>query len=501
MPGGALPAALGRYKPVALIGAGSSGTVYRAHDPLIGRDVAVKVIRLDGLNHVEMADYGERFRAEAQAGGRCQHPAIAAIFDAGEVLGQPFLVMEYVEGRSLDTFIADPAACQMLDAVAVMTQILGALDYAHAQGVVHRNLKPANVMIAAAQRVKVMDFGIARLASGNAMGRSIYRAPHYIAPEQASGGPVDQRTDLFCAAAIFFGLLTGRPPFTGVSVPEALARLQDDAPVDLSELPLPHLCFAPVLRRGLAKARDRRFADAREFAVALREAAHELADAQDVATALDEVVHRILSGDAPGPTPAPAPDSVPPSAASPFPEVGPMPAPAPVPEPAPLPEPEPAKPALGFPPKVLEAIAVQLALHVGPIARLQVSKAARAAANADEFFTLLADSLPSPQVAAEFLRAAHQAVATAPAPPPAPPAAPVPGGAVAQALSAETTEALRATLAMYIGPIAKLLLTKALADSPAPDTLVERLVQAAPSPDDAVALRRRLQAVLAGQKA
>jgi serine/threonine-protein kinase len=437
----ALPAAIGRYIPVELIGAGASGTVYRAQDPLIGRMVAVKLIRLDALDEDQKADYRERFRTEAQAGGRCQHPAIVAIHDAGEAQGQPFLVMEYVNGRSLQAVLADPAARQSLDALAIMDGILDALAYAHAQGIIHRDIKPANVMVTPDHRVKVADFGIARLDGGNmTMAGAILGTPSYMAPEQAAGAAIDRRTDLFSAAAIFYAILTGKPPFAGRTMTDTLMRLMDGTEADLSVLAPPFACFAPVLRQGLAKRPDQRFADAPAFAAALHAAGRGLKD--------DDRTRIVIA----------------------------------------------AKPMVAISPELLETTAARLAVHLGPIARLQVAKAAQAAGSEEEFFALLSQSLPNPQDASMFLRASGQAGTTTRIP-----TVSLPGSPAAPSLPADAIETARAVLAGYIGPIAKVLVGKALADSPPLETLIDRLVQAAPSPQDAAALRRKLQAALIGK--
>jgi len=269
----ALPAAFGRYLPVAKLGAGAIGTVFRAHDPLIGRFVAVKTIRLNSLDADQKAEYRERFHTEAQAGGRCAHPGIIAIFDAGEAQGQPYLVMEYVEGSSLHSILADPAARAALNPAELMSELLEALGYAHARGIIHRDIKPANIMLTPDQRVKVADFGIARLdgASRTQIG-TLLGTPGYMAPEQARGAAVDHRTDLFSAAAILFALLTGAAPFAGPTLPGTLLRLTDDSEADLSALAGPLEIYLPVLRQGLAKNPAQRFPDAAAFAAALRAA-------------------------------------------------------------------------------------------------------------------------------------------------------------------------------------------------------------------------------------
>jgi serine/threonine-protein kinase len=450
--GQALPAAFGRYTPVELLGSGAFGTVYRAHDPLIGRFVAVKVMRLDALDDEQKADYRERFRIEATAGGRCQHPAIVGIFDAGEAHGEPFLVMEYVTGRSLAAILADPAARHGLDALAVMTELLDALGYAHAQGIIHRDIKPANVIVTPQQRIKVADFGIARLDGGNmTLAGDMLGTPSYMAPEQASGAAIDQRTDLFSAAAIFFAILTGRPPFLGSNMADTLVRLTNETEADVSALAEPHARFAPVLRQALAKRPDQRFPDAKTFADALHQAAS--GQPEDDRT-------RIIPAARP-------PAKNPPVTMSPA----------------------------AIPQDVIERAAAELAIHIGPIARLQVANAARQAASEAEFFAILSQSLPDARQASRFLRAAGQTGTLAATQPLTAP----PQNSPAHGYAPHAIEAARAILAAHTGPIASLLISRALVDAPPLDTLLDRLAASASSPTEAANLRGQLHAALTGK--
>lgn len=352
-----MPGAFGRYRPVERIGTGATGTVYRAQDPIIGRDVAIKTIRASHLGPEERAAYLERFRIEARAGGRCIHPAIVTIFDAGEAAGDPFLVMEYITGRSLRQVLADGVARAALEPVALMTDLLSGLGYAHAHGILHRDIKPANILITPEGRAKIADFGLARLdGAGQAADGMTQGTPSFMAPEQANGAALDARTDLFSAAAIFYTVLAGRPPFAGRTATESLLRLAGPAEADLS--PLAHgtaARFAPVLARGLAKAPERRFADAREFAASLLGAIQ--AQAQD-----DEPTINMR------PPRPPAVDR-----------------------------------------DTLTAAAVRLARFLGPVALAHAENAAKIAASEDDFFVRLAQNIPSARDAVAFLRDPVQA--------------------------------------------------------------------------------------------
>lgn len=192
---------LGRYQINAKIGRGAMGVVYRARDPKINRSVAIKTVSLAGLEPDAEREYRERFVVEAQAAGQLSHTGIITIFDVAEdpETGAPYLVMEYVEGKSLDQHLSGQNGPLPLGTALQLTQELAeALHYAHAQGVVHRDIKPANILITADGHAKIADFGIAKLNQTHLTqhGR-VLGSPAYMAPEQLSDGGVDARSDLF----------------------------------------------------------------------------------------------------------------------------------------------------------------------------------------------------------------------------------------------------------------------------------------------------------------
>src|SRR5579871_6117477 len=198
MTNAAQPRLIGRYQVVDVLGAGSMGVVYKAYDPTIGRHVAIKVVRIDAASTAEHVAAVDRLRIEAQAAGRCSHPAIVGIFDFLDQEGDPGIVMEYIEGRNLYGHLRDRAARSALDPVRMVRQILDPLSYAHGQGVIHRDIKPANILITLTGLVKIADFGIARLAGMNmTLTGATLGTPNYMAPEQLGSQPVDQRADLF----------------------------------------------------------------------------------------------------------------------------------------------------------------------------------------------------------------------------------------------------------------------------------------------------------------
>ena len=164
---GDLPQTIGRYAVAAQLGRGSMGVVYKGHDPEIDRPVAIKIVRVDLLETQHRDDYLARFRREVQAAGRCMHPNIVAIYDSGSHESDPFFVMEYVEAVSLDQALPKGEGVGPQAASDIVLQLLEALAAAHALGVVHRDVKPANMLLTPGRRIKVMDFGISRITTSH----------------------------------------------------------------------------------------------------------------------------------------------------------------------------------------------------------------------------------------------------------------------------------------------------------------------------------------------
>ncbi|HKW80633.1 MAG TPA: serine/threonine-protein kinase, partial [Casimicrobiaceae bacterium] len=265
---------LGKYEIRREIGRGAMGVVYEAYDPLIKRVVALKTIRADQLAGAEAANVVTRFRREAQAAGRLNHPNIVSIYDFGEDAGTWFIAMERVEGRELKQAFEANERFSIADIVRIMSQILDALDYSHRQGVIHRDVKPANIFLLSDGAVKVADFGIAHIETSNlTQVGAVMGTPSYMSPEQIMGMPVDGRSDLFSAGVILYQFLTGERPFAGSATTTMQKVLKED--------PLPPTALnvqAPagmdaVVRRALAKRPEDRYQTAREFAEAIRAAA------------------------------------------------------------------------------------------------------------------------------------------------------------------------------------------------------------------------------------
>src|SRR6266480_6190887 len=262
---------IGRYRVERLLGAGAMGEVYRAYDPAIDRLVAIKVLRPDLIARGGSDQLMERFRREARAAGRRFHPNIVAIWDFGNDNGMPFLVMELVEGRSLDQVIKSSGCLEPGRSVAIITQVLSALGFAHENGIVHRDIKPSNIMVLQDDRVKVADFGIARLeASEFTIVGDLLGTPAYMAPEQLSGNPIDHRTDLFAAGVILFEMLTGVKPFRGKSITEIMSYMEKRGPEDIRTLnPVVPEALKRVIGKSVAFDPAQRYADAAAFSKAL----------------------------------------------------------------------------------------------------------------------------------------------------------------------------------------------------------------------------------------
>ena len=267
----------GRYEVGELLGRGGMAEVHRGYDSRLGRDVAIKLLRSELARD---ATFLSRFRREAQSAAALNHSSIVAIYDHGEdhihvesggsEVNVPYIVMEYVPGRTLREVLTESGPFDPTEAIRVTEGVLDALAYSHRQGIVHRDIKPANVMIAEDGSVKVMDFGIARAmtdASATVTAtQAVIGTAQYLSPEQAQGQTVDERSDLYSTGCMLFELLTGRPPFMGES-PVAIAyqhvgekppppsRFAEDVPSDLDA----------VVIHALAKPREERYQDAGEF--------------------------------------------------------------------------------------------------------------------------------------------------------------------------------------------------------------------------------------------
>ena len=268
-----------RYRIEANIGSGGMAEVYRGFDPVLNRTVAVKVLL---PQFARDAGFVARFRREAQAAARLNHPNIVGVFDTGADGDTQYIVMEFVEGRTLADFMAAGRKPTPVQAAEIAQKICAALSAAHAQGVIHRDIKPGNVMVTRDGTVKVMDFGIARLTTGVETApqtSAVLGTASYLSPEQAQGSPVDARSDIYSAGTVLYEMLTGRPPFMGDS-PVAVAYKQvNEAPVPPSQInaDVPPRMDAVVMR-ALSKNPANRYQTAQDFSDDLQR----VIDGQDV---------------------------------------------------------------------------------------------------------------------------------------------------------------------------------------------------------------------------
>jgi tRNA A-37 threonylcarbamoyl transferase component Bud32 len=272
---------LGKYKIESILGKGAMGVVYKAKDPFMERTVAIKTLRTELVDNDDVNNILSRFRGEAKAYGRLLHPNIVTCYAYDEEGDNRFIVMEYVEGRSLKEYFEDNIHFPLSQVIKIMCQLLDALNYSHAHGVIHRDIKPANIMLMDNGQVKVTDFGIARLDTSNLTQTGlVIGSPNYMSPEQFSGHEVDQRTDLFSAGVILYQLLTGVKPFQGTDLVSALHNVMHVEPKVPSELnPEISPQLDEVVQKALQKDRNKRFATANDFKAALLKALEE-AEAQ-----------------------------------------------------------------------------------------------------------------------------------------------------------------------------------------------------------------------------
>ena len=444
------PQRIGKYRIDGVLGSGAMGIVYRGFDPGVGRAVAIKVVRKELLESGSAWNAVERFRREARAAGRLSHTNIVTVHDFGEDAERAFLVCEYVDGVGLDAWLAEHGRVDLPRLMSWMGQLLAALEHAHAHGVVHRDVKPANLLLVRGRHLKLADFGIAQLdASDLTQGRVMIGTPSSMAPEQIRGEPVDARADVFAAGVLLYALLTGRRPFTGPTE-AAMQQILDHSPTPPSqvEASVP-AAFDEVVARALAKAPDQRFQSAGDFLAALRAAAR--------AAGLNR-----------------RSDLEPEDATLVLPRDG-MTSDARMP----------VHDAAAWDCVALEQIEAHLSLHVGPMAHRWVRKASERSATLGELAEHLAQHIPSESARAQFRaavgaansgggsgggvsrsHATTQPAASAPAP--------------AAALDPASIARVQGQLAVIIGPMASLAIRRALKETSTLQGLARRVSEHVP---------------------
>jgi beta-lactam-binding protein with PASTA domain/predicted Ser/Thr protein kinase len=281
----------GRYRIIRKLGAGGMANVYLAEDQELGRRVAIKILN---DRHANDDQFVERFRREAKNAAGLSHPNIVSIYDRGEAEGTYYIAMEYLDGRSLKELIVGRGPAPVHVAIDYTRKILDALRFAHRNGIVHRDIKPHNVIVDAEGRVKVTDFGIARAGTSQMTEvGSIIGTAQYLSPEQAKGAPVDQTSDLYSVGIVLYELLTGKVPFTGDSpveiamkhisaIPEPPSTIRPDIPEDLDL----------VVLRALAKTPEERYPSAEEMDKDLARVAQGLAVSRETEEAATQILSR-----------------------------------------------------------------------------------------------------------------------------------------------------------------------------------------------------------------
>src|SRR4051812_17592232 len=294
---------LGRYKIISELGQGAMGVVYKAVDPIIDRTVAIKTINLN-LSKSELEEYEARFQQEIKAAGRLNHPNIVTIYDVGKTESVAYMAMEFLEGSELKDMIASgnlPGTDQVVD---IISQVADGLWFAHQQDIVHRDVKPSNIMVLKGGIAKITDFGIARLPNSavKTMTGLILGSPRYMSPEQVIGKSIDARSDIFSLGVVLYEALTCVAPFEGDNVTPIMSSPVNPTPPP----PSPHTRAIPpmldlIVAKAMAKLLEDRYQSIKELSEDLREVKRQM-DATRPATALKATT----APPQPRPTPTPA---------------------------------------------------------------------------------------------------------------------------------------------------------------------------------------------------
>jgi serine/threonine-protein kinase len=447
------PGHIGKYRIDGVLGEGAMGIVYRGFDEAVGRAVAIKVVRKETLAASPAWDAVARFRNEARAAGRLSHPNIVTVYDFAEDAHSAHLVCEYVPGGGLDRWLAIHRRADIATALAWTGQLLDALACAHAHGVVHRDVKPANILVVGGRLLKLADFGIAQVDSGDRtqVGLMI-GTPSCMAPEQIRGGPIDGRIDVFAAGVLLHELLTGERPFTGAPEDVMQQILQRTVAPPSQKCPDIPAALDEAVLRALAKEPDQRRAEIGGTGVALRQVAavaglpapadHVDPDATRVVARSDRA--RLAPSSASQPRWAAAAET-------------------------------------DWDPAWLARMERGLTSHVGPIAALLVKKASRSARTREELVSQVARSIAAPSERSRFIeqqcagapaqhtgaRAAASGAATA-----LPPAA-----ATGAPLDDATVADIERRLTRHLGPMAAICIRRARRDARGVDDLCRRVAQ------------------------
>jgi len=266
-----LPERIGRYQVIERIGRGAMGVVYRAHDGAMGRDVALKVLTTDLEDD---PDIRSRFHREAEAAARLSHPNIITIFDVGEDSDRFYIVMELLQGATLKDYLKQSEAAPIDRRLDLMMQLCAGVGSAHNASIYHRDIKPGNIFVRSDGLLKVLDFGVARLASSSMTAAGfIVGTPDYMSPEQARGADVDGRSDIFSIGGVCYFMLSGRKPFPATDLPSLFHQIQEQDPPPLADTESP-ADVAAVIMKALSKQREARHQSCQELMADLESLRH-----------------------------------------------------------------------------------------------------------------------------------------------------------------------------------------------------------------------------------
>lgn len=454
-----VPERLGKYPITGILGRGAMGIVYRGYDPVIKRQVAIKTIRRELIDDDDKAQMvAARFRKEAQAAGALNHPGIVSVYEYGEDEQYAYIAMECVEGNSLREYFTRQTAFDERDIVSLMSQLLDALEFAHNHAVWHRDVKPANVIIMGNGRIKLADFGIARIDTLDRTQTSVVMGtPGYIAPEYYLGRQIDHRVDIFSAGVLFYHLLAGQAPFKGTA--EAIMHsvcYYDPEPASRMPTARCHSRFDSVVARALMKRAEDRFPSAGAFRSAIL--------AQYDQPVSESVSEATIISDRARPAAAAEPSQL--TGRS---------------QPNPTPTIASTAPPTGWDASVLARIERELTKYVGPVARVLVRRSARDHQTLAALSAALAESLPNGKDRDAFLTVVNGPGTPTPMPRTLDPSgsragtAPPSGGR--DPISAEDIERATRALTQSVGPIAKVLVKRTAAEGLGRRDFLNRLAQ------------------------
>jgi serine/threonine protein kinase len=433
---------IGKYQILGVLGQGGMGVVYKALDPSIGREVAIKTIHKHLLTSSTGANQIVRFTREAQAAGRFLHRNIVTIFEYGEHEGTPYLVMEFVEGRELKEIIAEKGKLSPAEAVDIFSQVCSGLEHAHQKGIVHRDLKPANIFMLPDGTAKIADFGIARIQNAEITGEGeVLGTPYYMSPEQLMAKKIDGRSDLFSLAVVLYEALTGQRPFMGEAIPEIMIKILTESPrLPTSINPAVPLAFNSFLSQALEKEPEKRFQSASEFAEALQQTHKGKAPSRAAAVASGSIAEVALSG--------------------------------------------------SFDPAALIAIETALTRRLGPIAKVMLKRKAGAAVSLKALIETLSAEIPNESDRGKFIAELSTLKASADRSEvdlrllsTSKLSAVAADGSVA-GFDAEFLMKLEAALTTYLGPMAKLIIKRSASLSSSKEDLCNTLSQQIVNLDD-----------------